>query len=56
MYRQLKRILDGTANSAEEKSDDPLKVMQEAYGPDTDREKNARDLQNHSSTVRIRAN
>lgn len=40
------RILGSTANSVSaEKIDDPLKAMQEAYGPETDREKNQRELE-----------
>ena len=40
------------------KEDDPLKHMQQAYGPETDRENNAKEADQktiHSSTVKVRA-
>mmetsp|Transcript_16559 Transcript_16559/g.22362 ORF Transcript_16559/g.22362 Transcript_16559/m.22362 type:complete len:95 (-) Transcript_16559:2156-2440(-) len=52
------RILGSTSNSvtAEKVDDDPLKAMQQACGPETDREKNQAELdQQHSSTVKVRA-
>ena len=58
MQKQIMRILGSTSQSVSQSKEDPLKVMQEAYGPDTDREKNARELEHktqHSSTVKVRA-
>lgn len=49
------RILGSTSNSQQaEKDDDVLKAMQQDFGPDTERENNAKAEQ-HSSTVKIRA-
>ena len=54
------RILGSTSQSVSaSKEDDPLKAMQQAYGPDTERENNAKEDQEHktqhSSTVKVRA-
>lgn len=61
MQKQLMRILGSTSqtvSASKDKEDDPLKAMQQAYGPDTDRENNAKDVEHktqHSSTVKVRA-
>ena len=57
MQKQLMRILGSTSQSAT-KEDDPLRAMQQAYGPETDRENNAKDIDHktqHSSTVKVRS-
>ena len=57
MQKQLMRILGSTSQSAA-KEDDPLRAMQQAYGPETDREKNQQDGDHktqHSSTVKVRS-
>ena len=59
MQKQLMRILGSTDGAGVTASrEDPLKQMQEAYGPDTDRENNLRDNTTqqtpHSSTVKVR--
>ena len=59
MQKQLMRILGSSSQSVSvSKGDDPLKAMQQAYGPETDRENNANDVDHktiHSSTVKVRA-
>lgn len=53
------RILGSTSQSQSlEKEDDPLRAMQEAVGPDTDRERNNAELAQKtpkSSSVKVRA-
>ena len=40
------RILGSSSHSVSvSKEDDPLKAMQQAYGPETDRENNAKDVE-----------
>lgn len=44
MQKQLMRILGSSSQSVSvSKEDDPLKHMQQAYGPETDRENNAKE-------------
>ena len=53
------RILGSSSQSVSvSNQDDPLKAMQQAYGPETDRDNNAKELEHktqHSSTVKVRA-